>query len=183
MHTFFSHRFDARRRAALAAAAARLGALGAWPLLLAAAGCSSAREPAPQAEFVLLPGTRIGTADLRGKVTIVNFWATSCVTCVKEMPTLVDTWRKYQAQGFDLVAVAMSYDPPAYVANFTETRKLPFKVALDHQGQVAQAFGPVKVTPTSFLLDRQARIVKRWLGEPDLAKLHQDIEALLREPA
>ena len=100
---------------------------------------SSGSSAAPASTFVLLDGSKQTTEDLKGKVTLVNFWATSCVTCVAEMPKVIDTYNKYQARGYDTLAVAMSYDPPSYVVNFTETRKLPFKVAIDNTGAVAQA--------------------------------------------
>jgi thiol-disulfide isomerase/thioredoxin len=89
---------------------------------------------APEVTFSTLQGERLSTASLRGKVVLVNFWATSCVTCVKEMPKLVETHRKYQARGFETLAVAMGYDPPNYVLAYTERNALPFKVALDPQG-------------------------------------------------
>ncbi|PPE65759.1 TlpA family protein disulfide reductase [Caldimonas caldifontis] len=139
------------------------------------------RDEAPQVGYVLLDGSRENFADLRGKVVVVNFWATSCVTCVKEMPDLVDTYRKYHERGFDLVAVAMSYDPPAYVSNFAETRQLPFKVAIDNTGEVARQFGDVKLTPTTYVVNKRGQIVKRYVGEPDFAQLHQLIERLLSE--
>ena len=87
----------------------------------------SAGHAAPQSTFVLLDGSSRTTEDLKGRVTLVNFWATSCTSCVREMPKLVATFDKYRAQGFDTVAVAMSYDPPSYVVNYAQTRKLPFK--------------------------------------------------------
>ena len=96
---------------------------------------------APQSTFVLLDGSTRSTADLKGRVTLVNFWATSCVTCVAEMPKVIATYDKYHAKGFDTVAVAMSYDPPSYVVNFAQTRKLPFQVAIDNTGAVAQSWG------------------------------------------
>jgi peroxiredoxin len=139
------------------------------------------REQAPEVGYVLLDGRKENIADLRGKVVLVNFWATSCVTCVKEMPELVDTYRKYHDRGLDLVAVAMSYDPPAYVSNFAETRQLPFKVAIDNTGEVARRFGDVKLTPTTYVVNKRGEIVKRYVGEPDFAQLHQLIERLLSE--
>jgi peroxiredoxin len=143
-------------------------------------GCGS-QDVAPQSHFVLLDGTTITTADLKGKVTLVNFWATTCVTCVKEMPSLVQTYNKYKSQGYETLAVAMSYDPPNWVANFANTRQLPFKVALDNTGDVAKAWGDVKLTPTSYLVNKQGQIVKRYVGEPDTAALHQLLEKLLAE--
>lgn len=161
-------------------------ALTSWPLawVLGAAllvgGCAG-KESAPDSRFVLLDGTTTTTKDLQGKVMLVNFWATTCVTCVKEMPDLVATYNKYQSKGFDTVAVAMAYDRPDWVLHFSQTRQLPFKVAIDNTGEVATAWGDVKLTPTTYLVDRQGRIVKRYVGEPDFVALHALIEKLLAE--
>ena len=140
-------------------------------------GC--AQGTAPQNQFVLLDGSTTSTQDFRGKVTLVNFWATSCVTCVAEMPELIATHNSFASKGFDTVAVAMQYDPPAYVVNFAQTRKLPFKVAIDNTGAIAKAWGDISMTPTTFLLDRDGKIVKRYVGQPDFAELHQLINKLL----
>ncbi len=157
-------------------------ALLAAVLVAAAAvylGGSSAAAPA--STFVLLDGSQRTTADLKGKVTLVNFWATSCVTCVGEMPELVTTHEKYQSRGYQTLAVAMSYDPPAYVVNFTQSRKLPFQVAIDNTGAVAKAWGDVALTPTTYVVNKRGEIVKRYVGEPDFAELHRLIEKLLAE--
>lgn len=153
-----------------------MAALGGW-------WWSASAQEAPSSTFVLLDGSKRTTADMKGKVTLVNFWATSCTTCVAEMPKLVATYDKYKAKGYDHLAVAMSYDPPSYVVNFAETRKLPFPVAIDNTGAVAQAWGDVKLTPTTYLVDKRGTIVKRYVGEPDFADLHQLIEKLLAENA
>lgn len=141
----------------------------------------SAKPAAPQVTFVSLQGEKITTADLRGKVVLVNFWATDCTTCVKEMPEVVATYNKYHGQGFETIAVAMKHDPPNYVLNYTEKNRLPFKVALDPMGDLARAFGEVKLTPTTFIIDRQGKMVMRILGEPDFARLHALLEEKLRE--
>ena len=139
------------------------------------------RQSAPDSSFVLLDGKRQSTADFRGQVLLMNFWATSCTTCVAEMPELVATHQKYQSRGYDTLAVAMSYDPPSYVVNFSETRKLPFKVAIDNTGAVAKAWGDVRLTPTTFLVNKQGEIVKRYVGTPDFAELNRLIERLVSE--
>ena len=162
-----------RRRRTLQAVAA-LGAIGALGLT----GCSG-RDEAPSSTFVLLDGSQATTADLKGKVTLVNFWATTCVTCVKEMPQIVATHQKFAGRGYETVAVAMSYDPPAWVQNFAQSRQLPFKVALDNTGEIARAWGDVKLTPTTYLVDKKGQIVKRYVGEPSFDALHQLIEKLL----
>ena len=143
-------------------------------------GCSGA-QAAPQSTFVLLDGSKQTTADFKGKVTLVNFWATSCVTCVAEMPKVISTYNKYKTRGYETMAVAMSYDPPAYVVNYSETRQLPFKVAIDNTGSVAKAWGDVQLTPTTYLLNKRGEIVKQYVGEPDFVALHQLIEKLLAE--
>ncbi len=147
----------------------------------AGAYIASGASAAPESTFVLLDGSRKTSADMKGKVTLVNFWATSCVTCVAEMPKIISTYDKYKARGYDTVAVAMSYDPPAYVVNFAQTRKLPFKVAIDNTGAVAKAWGDVQLTPTTYIVNKRGEIVKRFVGEPDFAELHKLIEKLLAE--
>ena len=138
-------------------------------------------QMAPDSTFVLLDGSRQTTAHMKGRVTLVNFWATSCAPCMAEMPQLISTYNKYKAQGYDTVAVAMRYDPPSYVVNYSQTRQLPFKVAIDNTGAVAMAWGDVQLTPTTYLVNKRGEIVKRYVGEPDFAALHQLIEKLLAE--
>jgi len=164
---------DRRRRQWLAWAAA---VPAAWGL----SACGS-REAAPASNFVLLDGSLTTTADLKGKVTLINFWATTCVSCVKEMPALVATYNKFKDRGYETVAEAMSYDQPAWVLNFAQTRQLPFKVAIDNTGDIARAWGDVKLTPTTYLVDRKGQIVKRYVGEPEMGALHQLIEKLLTQ--
>lgn len=142
---------------------------------------NSGASTAPQSTFVMLDGSNKVTSQLKGKVTLVNFWATSCVTCVAEMPKVISTYEKYKTQGFGTIAVAMSYDPPSYVVNFAQSRKLPFDVAIDNTGAVAKAWGDVQLTPTTYLVNKRGDIVKRYVGEPDFAELHRLIEKLLAE--
>lgn len=148
---------------------------------------ASAPKPAPSVKFATLKGELITTGDLRGKVTLINFWATSCAPCVKELPGIAALHQKYNAQGFETIAVAMEYDPPNYVKNFTERNQLPFKVALDARGEIAREFGKitgeVRVVPISFVIDRQGRIIKSYLGELDFPKFEALLQSALKEAA
>jgi peroxiredoxin len=137
---------------------------------------SDRRQIGPMIDYMNIKGEKITAQQLQGKLHIVNFWATSCSTCVAEMPDMVATYQKFHQRGLEFVAVAMSYDPPNYVLNFTETRQLPFHVALDVDGKIARAFGDVKLTPTSFLIDKHGKILKRYVGQPSFAELNQLIE-------
>lgn len=138
-------------------------------------------EPVPTVSYTLLDGRKGSTESLRGKVLLVNFWATSCTVCVAEMPQIVSTHLKFHRLGYETVAVAMRYDPPALVARFAESRQLPFGVAIDNTGEIARRFGDVQLTPTTFLIDKRGNIVKRFVGAPDFAVLHSLIEKLLAE--
>lgn len=126
---------------------------------------------APASTFTTLEGKTLSLDALRGKVVLVNFWATSCPGCVKEMPDMVEVYREYKDRGFEIIAVAMSYDPPNYVQSFVQTRQLPFPVALDVTGEHARAFGDVQLTPTTFIIGKDGRILEQKLGEIDFVRL------------
>ena len=95
------------------------------------------------------------------------------------MPQLVATHQRFSARGFETLAVAMAYDPPALVVRFTETHQLPFQVAIDHDGALAKAFGDVVATPTSVLINQHGDIVRRYVGKPDFVALNALIEHML----
>lgn len=139
------------------------------------------KAPAPEVTFVSIEGERISTADLRGRVVLVNFWATDCAVCVREMPKMVETYNRHRERGFELIAVAMRYDPPNYVLSYASKNALPFKVALDPMGALAKAFDDVMLTPTTVLIDKRGNIVARILGEPDFADLDRLIAEKLAE--
>jgi peroxiredoxin len=147
-------------------------------------GCNNVSDftgMAPASTMIMLDGKPFSTEQMKGKVTLVNFWATSCTTCVAEMPEIIATYNKFSPQGYDTVAVAMSYDPPAYVVNFAQSRSLPFKVAIDNTGLIAKAWGDVKLTPTSYLVNKKGEIVKRYVGTPDFVAMHALIGQLLAQ--
>ena len=136
------------------------------------------QQRVPDATFTLLSGQKVSTSDLKGKVYLINFWATNCDTCMKEMPQMVNTYNRFKGQGLEFVAVAMNYDAPMYVTNYTQTRQLPFKVAMD-DGSAAKQFGNVQLTPTTFVVDKNGKILKRYVGEPQFAELDQLLQKAL----
>jgi peroxiredoxin len=137
--------------------------------------------PAPLVTIETLQGTSIDLASLKNNVVLVEFWATSCVTCVKQMPSTIELYKELSPKGFEVVAVAMSYDPVEFVRRFAESRQVPFIIGLDTNGAVAKAFGDVKLTPTIFLIDKKGRIIKQYLGNYDKADMRQTIEKALAQ--
>ncbi|KNH07659.1 Thiol:disulfide interchange protein tlpA [Candidatus Burkholderia brachyanthoides] len=141
------------------------------------------QQKVPDVTFTLLSSQKISTAaDLKGKVYLINFWATSCETCMKEMPQMIDTYNTFKGRGLEFVAVAMNYDVPMYVNNYAQTRNLPFKVAMD-DGSAAKKFGNVQLTPTTFVVDKDGKILKRYVGEPTFAELDQLLDKALDSKA
>ena len=154
------------------AAVVAIGAAALWQF-------QGSAQAAPDVAFTDLNGRTVTTQDLRGKVVLVKFWATSCTTCVAQMPDTIRHYQELKAQGFDTIGVAMQYDPPNYVKNFTATRRLPFPVVIDAQGKIARAFGDVRLTPTAFLIDKQGHIIKRYLGNYDEKAFMATVEKAL----
>lgn len=141
------------------------------------------KAQAPNVTFTTIEGKSIAMSELKGKIVLVNFWATDCPGCIAEMPALIETYKQYHDRGFEVVAVAMSYDPPSQVLNYTKKNALPFPVMHDGHGEMAQKFNDVRVTPTAFIMDKQGHIIHRVVGELDFAALRSLLDQQLGQPA
>ena len=135
------------------------------------------KSTSPAVTFTTLNGQNIALADLRGKIVLVNFWATSCGFCMKEMPELNATYRQYQKQGFEVIAVAMHYDDPVKVREYAAQQQLPFAVVFDQDGALARAFDQVSATPTTFLIDKSGKQISRTMGIMNFGKLRAFLDA------
>jgi peroxiredoxin len=139
-------------------------------------------QAAPAAPYVRLDGSPANVGDFRGKVLLVNFWATSCAVCMQEMPQIVALHQRFKPRGYETLAVAMSYDPPANVVRYAQDKQLPFDVAIDNTGDIARRFGRIEATPTSVLINKRGEIVTRIVGKPDFVALGTLIDRLVAEP-
>ena len=118
----------------------------------------------PTTTFTTINGQKIALNDLRSKIVLINFWATSCGFCMQEMPELIATYRQYQKQGFEVIAVAVSYDDPVKVRAYAAQQQLPFPVVFDKDGELAHEFDQVSATPTTFLIDKSGKLISRTPG-------------------
>lgn len=136
-------------------------------------------KPAPSVTVATLDGGQVNIEQYRGKPLLVTFWATTCPGCVKEIPHFAELYKELGPKGFNIVAIAMAYDPPEQVRFMAQQRAIPYTVARDSDGAAARAFGDVKLTPTTFLIDPRGRIVQQKLGEVDIADLRKKIVEML----
>lgn len=161
---------------------------GATGLLLVAAAAlmwfiPGGPDTVPDIAVFTVDGEQLELTSLQGKPVLVTFWATSCRTCVNEIPNLVDLYRELSPQGLEIIAIAMYYDPPNRVLAMREARDLPYTVALDIHADAARTFGNVRLTPTAFLIAPDGRIVYRKTGELSFERLRQDIATMLKQSA
>jgi len=138
---------------------------------------AAANPPAPEFSLASLDGT-VALSDFRGQYVLVNFWATWCPPCMREMPDLYAYHLAHQDDNFTLLAVNVSEDA-ATVADFLRTNNFDFPVALDISGAVYQQFGGDGL-PSSFLIGPDGSLVKSWRpGAITRAMLDQDVTPLL----
>ena len=135
------------------------------------------------AEDFTLPtpaGGSFRLSEQRGKVVLVNFWATWCPPCLEEMPAMERLWRRHKDAGFVLVAISLDTDPKK-VPPFVSARKFSFPIALDPKMGVAEKYG-VRALPSSFVLDRDGTVAGIALGPRawDGGAAHGLVQAMLR---
>ncbi|QPK63745.1 TlpA family protein disulfide reductase [Methylomonas sp. LL1] len=138
---------------------------------------------APAVSFQTIKGESIDLTGLKGNPVIVTFWATDCPGCIEEIPHLISLHQQYSRRGVNIIAVAMHYDPPNHVLEMAASKQLPYAVALDPTGMLAQAFGNVQLTPTTFLIDGTGAIVMQKIGIFELSGMQQRLEQLLANKA
>jgi len=135
---------------------------------------------APAIALTTIEGKRIELTGLRGKPVLVNFWATTCPSCVKEMPELMALHRDLATQGFTVIGIAMPYDRPDQVLRMARERAIPYPVVLDPMGEATRAFGNVVLTPTSFLIAPDGRVAQSVVGEIDVEAVRKQVQSWLK---
>ncbi len=126
-----------------------------------------------------LSGSAWQLSDRRGRVVLVNFWATWCGPCRDETPGLVQLYRSYRPRGVEMVGIDMDDDPAEAVPGFVHSYRIPYPVLVPDSG--FELANEIESLPTTLLIDRQGRIAKVYVGAMSEAELGADLDALLKE--
>jgi len=139
-----------------------------------------AAEPAPAFEVTSLDGTTISLDSLKGKVILVNFWATWCPPCRAEIPDFIETYSELKDKGLEILGFSVDDLPEAELKKFVEQAKMNYPVALVGKDVVA-AFKPGQYIPTSIFIDKNGNIRKRHVGKLEKSDLMKVFEELNKE--
>ena len=127
-------------------------------------------------------GQTMKLSDLRGKVVLLNFWATWCVPCKIEIPWFVEMEREFKDQGFAVVGVSMDEDGWTAVKPFMADMKVNYRMVLGTE-EMAQLYGGVQALPTTYMLDRNGKVASVHMGIVSRNVFEEEIRALLEGKA
>ena len=125
-------------------------------------------RPAPNFEFPGLDGQIVSLSDHRGKVVLVNIWATWCPPCIDEMPSMEKLYNELQGENFEILAVSIDTQGLEAVAPFMKAYKLTFPALIDSEGTIKNLYKATGV-PESIIIDKQGILIKKIIGPIDWA--------------
>ncbi len=140
-------------------------------------------QQAPNVKLKFVDGQQLELSELRGNPVLITFWATSCPGCVREIPHLIELYHELHPKGLEIIGIAMPYDRPDYVMEMIKRKNIPYRIALDINGEAVKAFGDISLTPTTFLINKQGKIVKKKIGEMNMPIWRNRILQILAKPA
>jgi thiol-disulfide isomerase/thioredoxin len=138
------------------------------------------RKAAPEFSLADISGKQVKLSDFKGKVVILDFWATWCPPCRMQVPHFLSLYEDYKEHGLEIVGVSLDKNGIQAVVPFVEQRGINY-ISLIGGPDVANLYGGIRSIPTAFLIDRQGRIAAKHIGYKDKGALEKDIVPLLRE--
>ena len=167
-----------KKRVLRALAAALALCLAAQRSLPAQEAPAHGHPVAPAWKLADLDGKPVSLADFKGKVVILDFWATWCAPCRDEIPGFVELQKKFGDKGLVVVGVSLDEEGAAFVQKFVKEHGVTYPVVLGNQ-QVAAAYDGIDALPTTFIIDREGKVVKGHRGFTEQTKFEADIAPLL----
>lgn len=165
--------------AALKTALALLGLGAVLFFLVSRPAERRAGAPRPAAPLSLpdLSGREVSLAAFKGKVVLLDFWATWCEPCLEELPDLINLYEKYQSRGFTIIGISMDAEGARTVAPFVKRHGLPYPILIS-QGDAPRGW-VLPGLPTAYLIGKDGLVVHRYLGPKSYDALVRDVENLL----
>jgi peroxiredoxin len=151
------------------------------PKTTAAGGASeSGRKPAPEFSLKDVNGQTVKLSDYRGKVVLLNFWATWCGPCKLEIPWFIEFEQQYKDKGFAVVGISMDEEGWEVVRPYLEKQKVNYRVVVGGD-EIGQTYGGVDSLPTTFMLDREGRIASVHIGLVSKSEYKNEIDELVQK--
>lgn len=154
------------------------------PFAIAAAAAPkapAARKAAVPFDVTTLDGRRVTLEGLRGKIVILDFWATWCPPCREEIPHFKALYEQYRGR-LEIVGIALDQEGEPIVTPFVRQQGISYPIAVETDGRLSRAYGGIRGIPTTFVIDQQGQIYQKYIGYRDQQTFDRDIRALLAEP-
>ncbi len=137
-------------------------------------------KSAPSFTLQDLNGKQVSLSDFKGKVVVLDFWATWCPPCVMEIPHFIELYEQYKEQGFAMVGISVDRGGISVVKSFARKYQVNYPILMT-DGQVDKAYGGIPSIPTTFVIDSAGNIRQKYVGYREKAIFEADIKALLEE--